>query len=99
MGVPAKSSKVARYTIVGIVAPHLRNQLGMLLGDRQMSVCPPPVADRLGSASDRPMSIGTRHAPAVVGKFESPIPACGEPFARPATIPTMAGRRHGVRKF
>jgi len=28
------------------VAPHLRNQLGMLLGDRQMSVCPTPIADR-----------------------------------------------------
>src|SRR5262245_66442810 len=46
MGVPAKSSKVARYAVVGIVAPHLRNQLGMLLGDRQMSVCPTPVGDR-----------------------------------------------------
>ena len=28
------------------MAPHLRNQLGMLLADRQMSVCPTPVADR-----------------------------------------------------
>ena len=28
------------------MAPHLRNQLGMLLGDRQMSVCPTPIADR-----------------------------------------------------
>src|SRR5499427_4382433 len=46
MGAPAKSSKVARYAVVGIVAPHLRNQLGMLLGDRQMSVCPTPVGDR-----------------------------------------------------
>src|SRR5215813_6643991 len=46
MGVPAKSSKVPRYAVVGIVAPHLRDQLGMLLGDRQMSVCPTPVGDR-----------------------------------------------------
>src|SRR5262245_2694785 len=43
MGLPAKSAKVARYAVVGIVAPHLRNQLGMLVGDRQMSVCPTPV--------------------------------------------------------
>jgi hypothetical protein len=28
------------------VAPHLRDQLGMLLGDRQMPVCPTPVGDR-----------------------------------------------------
>src|SRR5262245_24379206 len=46
VGVPAKSSEVARYAVVGIVAPHLCNQLGMLLGDRQMSVCPTPVGDR-----------------------------------------------------
>jgi hypothetical protein len=46
VGVPAKSSKVSRYAAIGIVAPHLRNQLGMLLGDRQMSVCPTPLGDR-----------------------------------------------------
>src|SRR5262245_30063839 len=46
MGVPAKSSKVPRYAVVGIVAPHLHNQLGMLVGDRPMSVCPTPVGDR-----------------------------------------------------
>jgi hypothetical protein len=32
-GVPAYSSKVARYAIVGIVAPHHRDQMGVLLGD------------------------------------------------------------------
>ena len=28
------------------MAPHLRDQLGVLLGDRQMPVCPAPVANR-----------------------------------------------------
>src|SRR5262249_45626796 len=46
IGVPAKSSNVARYAVIGIVASHFRYQLGMLLGDRQMSVYPTPVSDR-----------------------------------------------------
>src|SRR5262249_6559532 len=38
--------KVARYAVVGIVAPHLRNQLSMLLGDRLVPVRPAPVLHR-----------------------------------------------------
>ena len=46
MGVPAEASKVARYAVVGIMAPHLRVQMSMLLGDRQVPVFPAPVANR-----------------------------------------------------
>ena len=33
IGVPTYSSKVARYAVVGIVAPHHRGQTGVLVGD------------------------------------------------------------------
>src|SRR5262249_36206551 len=36
----------ARYAVVGIVAPHHRNQMGMLLRDRLVSIFPAPLADR-----------------------------------------------------
>src|SRR6202158_4134712 len=42
IGVPAYSSKVARYAVVGIVAPHHRAQMGALVRDRLMPVAPPP---------------------------------------------------------
>src|SRR5438067_6980020 len=39
-GIPAQSSAVTRYAVVGIVAPHHRGQMGVLVGDRQMPVDP-----------------------------------------------------------
>jgi len=46
IGVPAYSSKVARYAVVGIVAPHHRAQMGALVRDRLMPVAPAPVRNR-----------------------------------------------------
>ena len=46
IGVPAYSSKVARYAVVGIVAPHHRGQMGALVRDRLMPVAPTPVRHR-----------------------------------------------------
>src|SRR5580704_14633034 len=46
MGVPSYSSKVARYAVVGIVAPHHRGQMGALVGDRLMPVDPTPSRNR-----------------------------------------------------
>ena len=46
VGVPLQSPRVAGYAEVGIVAPHLRNQTSVLLGDRQMPVVPAPVGNR-----------------------------------------------------
>src|ERR1700730_14734791 len=46
IGVPAYSSKVARYAVVGIVAPHHRAQMGALVRDRLMPVAPTPVCNR-----------------------------------------------------
>src|SRR6202051_1444285 len=40
IGVPAYSSKVARYAVVGIVAPHHRAQMGALIRARLMRVAP-----------------------------------------------------------
>jgi hypothetical protein len=45
-GVPAYSSKVARYAVVGIVAPHHRGQMGVLVGDGLMPVHPTPSRNR-----------------------------------------------------
>src|SRR6202162_415738 len=42
VGVPSYSSKVARYAVVGIVAPHHRGQMGALVGDGLMQVIPTP---------------------------------------------------------
>src|SRR6516165_3366510 len=36
IGIPAYSSKVARYAVIGIVAPHHRGQMGALVRDRLM---------------------------------------------------------------
>src|SRR5271163_3934484 len=44
--IPAYSSKVARYAVVGIVAPHHRGQMGALVRDRLMPVAPTPVRNR-----------------------------------------------------
>ena len=46
IGVPAYSSKVARYAVVGIVAPHHRGQMGALVRDRLMPVDPTPSRNR-----------------------------------------------------
>jgi hypothetical protein len=46
MGVPAYSSKVARYAVVGTVAPHHRGQMGALVRDRLMPVDPTPSRNR-----------------------------------------------------
>ena len=46
MGVPAYSSKVASYAVVGIVAPHHRSQMAALVGDGLMSVAPTPLRNR-----------------------------------------------------
>src|SRR6202521_1752310 len=46
VGVPSYSSKVARYAVVGIVAPHHRGQMGALVRDRLMSVDPTPSRKR-----------------------------------------------------
>src|ERR1700681_4571850 len=46
IGVPAYSSKVARYAVVGIVAPHHRGQMGALVRDRLMPVAPTPSRNR-----------------------------------------------------
>src|ERR1700730_13484688 len=46
MGVPSYSSKVARYAVVGIVAPHHRGQMGALVRDRLMPVDPTPGRNR-----------------------------------------------------
>src|ERR1700686_3989481 len=46
MGVPSYSSKVARYAVVGIVAPHHRGQMGALVRDRLMPVDPTPSRNR-----------------------------------------------------
>ena len=43
MDVPVQSSSIAGYAVVGIMAPHLRDQLGMLLGDPPMPIFPAPV--------------------------------------------------------
>ena len=40
IGVPAQSSKVASYAVVGIVASHHRDQMGMLVGDGLVSIVP-----------------------------------------------------------
>ena len=49
-GVPAYSSKVARYAVVGIVAPHHRGQMGVLVGDGLMPVHPTPSRNRRQSS-------------------------------------------------
>src|SRR5580704_17389302 len=41
-GVPAYSLKVARSAVVGIVAPHRRAQMGVLVRDGLMPVVPTP---------------------------------------------------------
>src|SRR6202521_662142 len=46
IGVPAYSSKVASYAVVGIVAPHHRSQMGALVRDRLMPVDPTPSRNR-----------------------------------------------------
>src|ERR1700687_1745156 len=46
MGVPAYSSKVAGYAVVGIVAPHHRSQMDALVGDGLMPVDPTPLRNR-----------------------------------------------------
>src|SRR3984893_7051935 len=46
IGVPAYSSNVARYAVVGIVAPHHRGQMGALVRDRLMPVAPTPSRNR-----------------------------------------------------
>src|SRR5215813_3271695 len=43
---PPASCRHPGAPVVGIVAPHLRNQLSMLLGDRPMPVRPAPVLHR-----------------------------------------------------
>src|SRR4029077_14535178 len=43
IGVPAQSSKVASYAVVGIVTPHHRGQMGVLVRDGLMPVSPTPV--------------------------------------------------------
>src|ERR1700692_4710094 len=40
VGVPSYSSKVARYAVVGVVAPHHPGQMGALVRDRLMSFAP-----------------------------------------------------------
>src|SRR5262245_15080131 len=45
-GVPAQSSSIARYAVVGIVAPHHRSQMSVLVRDRLMSVEPTPSRHR-----------------------------------------------------
>src|SRR6202140_3786064 len=52
IGVPAYSSKVARYTVVGIVAPHHRGQMADLGRDRLMPVAPTPVHTRRQRAGE-----------------------------------------------
>src|ERR1700692_4568323 len=52
IGVPAYSSKVARYAVVGIVAPHHRAQMGALIRDRLMPVAPTPVRNRRQRAGE-----------------------------------------------
>ena len=49
--VPAQSTRVARYAVVGIVASHFCNQMSVLFGDRQMPVlpAPPPARGHNGS--------------------------------------------------
>src|SRR5262249_1399306 len=44
--VPAQSSKISRYAIVGIVAAHLQDQMGVPVTNRLVPVCPTPVRDR-----------------------------------------------------
>src|ERR1700674_4768575 len=46
IGVPAYSSKVASYAVVGIVAPHHRSQMDVLVRDRLMPVAPTPRRNR-----------------------------------------------------
>src|SRR5271167_4091416 len=46
IGVPAYSSKVASYAVVGIVAPHHRSQMDALVGDGLMPVDPTPLRNR-----------------------------------------------------
>src|SRR6516225_2543317 len=46
IGVPAQTPNVARYAIVGIVAPHHRSQMGLLIRDRLMPVAPTPGCNR-----------------------------------------------------
>src|ERR1700674_2494438 len=46
IGVPAYSSKVASYAVVGIVAPHHRSQMDVLVGDGLMPVDPTPRRNR-----------------------------------------------------
>src|SRR5262245_17940718 len=50
-GVPAQASSVTRYAIVGIVAPHHRDQVGVLVRNRLMSVGPTPSRHRRQRAS------------------------------------------------
>ena len=45
-GVPAYSLKVTRSAVVGIVAPHHRGQMGVLVGDGLMPVHPTPSRNR-----------------------------------------------------
>src|ERR1700686_2804535 len=52
IGVPAYSSKVARYAVVGIVAPHHRAQIGGLSRDRLMPFAPRPVRNRRQRAGE-----------------------------------------------
>jgi hypothetical protein len=40
IGVPAQSSKVASYAVVGIVAPHHRSQMGVLVESRRLAWSP-----------------------------------------------------------
>src|ERR1700675_2283566 len=43
IGVRAYSSKVARYAVVDIVAPHHRGQMGAIVRDRLIGCAPTPV--------------------------------------------------------
>ena len=46
VSVPAQSPIVARYAVVGIVAPHHRTQMVVLVADGPVPVGPTPVGDR-----------------------------------------------------
>src|SRR5271156_2151865 len=63
IGVPAYSSKVARYAVVGIVAPHHRGQMGALVRDRLMPV------ERRRSEWRFHNAVGTDNLPAPAGRM------------------------------
>ena len=75
MGVPAYSSRVTRYAVVGIVAPHHPSQMGVLVGDGPMPVDPTPGRNRRQRSG---VTVLCRYLPHHILACPRPAPYVGE---------------------